>query len=290
MRTHPSPRRARHLVAAALGFAAFVGVVGPVDAARPRPTSRVVVRVTDQDGIALRRASVMACPYAGVVADCDDAVTVGADRRGVARLTLDRGVRYELTAFVRDPRPPWACPGFEIGGVDFYFSAPLSARPADVPRRQPLVVERPSAFDCIPVTVTDDEGTALPTAGLFVCPLGPDGTPCGGPTFDGPDADGVIRLPVDPAVTYRLSAFVVNTGWPCPAFVNDAGSFHFSPERDVLGADLLGGTTFVIRRPTVDDCAPTIPPDTTTTTTTTTTTAPTTTTTTVLREPVDGHR
>ena len=76
---------------------------------------------------------------------------------------------------------------------------------------------------------------------MFICPLAADGTPCPGPSFDGPDPDGTIRFDVDPAVTYRLNAFINNSGWPCPDYVNSAGAFHFSPITDHLGAELLAG-------------------------------------------------
>ena len=89
---------------------------------------------------------------------------------------------------------------------------------------------------------------------MFVCPLAPDGTPCPGPSFDGTDPDGMIRLDLDPAVTYRLQAFIVNTGWPCPAFVAPNGdSFHFSASVDLPATD-VSGTVFVIDRPDPTDC------------------------------------
>ena len=61
---------------------------------------------------------------------------------------------------------------------------------------------------------------------------------------DGPDPDGTIRFDVDPAVTYRLNAFYVNSGWPCPDYVAPNGdTFHFSDTSDHLGADLTTTTT-----------------------------------------------
>jgi hypothetical protein len=170
---------------------------------------------------------------------------------------LRRDVRYEFSAFVRDPEPPWPCPGFELDGSQFYFAAnAFTATPDEVPRRATLTIIEPSPFDCVPVTVTDGAGNPLPTAGLFVCPLAADGTPCAAPTFDGPDPDGVIRLDVYPNVTYRLSAFIVNSGWPCPANIGPTGdTFHFSAERDVLGAD-LAGAVFLIEQPSPHDCVP----------------------------------
>ena len=84
--------------------------------------------------------------------------------------------------------------------------------------------------------------------------------------YDGglvPDPDGIIRFDVDPTVTYRLNAFYVNSGWPCPDYVGPNGdTFHFSDITDHLGADLVTTTTtFVIDEPDASDCAP--PPATT---------------------------
>jgi hypothetical protein len=118
------------------------------------------------------------------------------------------------------------------------------------------VIVQPAAYECLDVRVSDDPGNVLPTAGMFVCPLAPDGTPCAGPSFDGPDPDGVIRLDLDPMVMYRMNAFIATSGWPCPAYVSPSGqTFHFSPTQDLLGADLAGTTTtFVIHHPDSTEC------------------------------------
>ena len=250
--------RHRVFVAAAV-LAAALAAFGPgqVSHADSRiDTTGVRLAVVDEGGVALQPATVMACPYMAGAPDCVDMVMAPTNRRGVARLRLDRDRRYEITAFVRDPDPAWACPGFELDGSEYYFATnPFTAKPRQMPRRATLTIERPAPTDCAPVTVTDETGAPLPTAGMFVCPLAADGTPCAGPSFDGPDPDGVIRLDLDPAVTYRLQAFIVNTGWPCPAFVAPNGDrFHFSASVD-LPATQVVGTTFVIDRPEPADCA-----------------------------------
>ena len=113
-----------------------------------------------------------------------------------------------------------------------------------------------SPLACTPVTVSDEAGNPLPTAGLFYCGLAPDGTSCACFQFEGPDADGVIRIVVDPTDSHRTSAFITNSGWPCPAFIGANGdTFHFSAERDINGVHLaVGTTTFVIHRRTERDC------------------------------------
>jgi hypothetical protein len=248
----------RHWLAAPLVVGA-VGIAAPAAATAAGDNQRtpIMVTVVDEAGAPRAAATVMACPYREGNVDCTQPVTATTDRRGVGRLRLDPQLRYDVTAFVRDPMPPWACPGFEIDGSQYYFAIDaFSGWPRELPRRATLTIVEPDPSDCAPstttaeATVVDADGNPLPTAttGLFICPLAPDGTPCPGPSFDGPDPDGIIRFDVDPTVTYRLNAFYVNSGWPCPDYVGDNGdTFHFSDVTDHLGADLVATpTTFVI--------------------------------------------
>jgi hypothetical protein len=239
-------------------------VVGGSSAGRPRPTVDVTVRVVDDHGRRLSPAVVFACPEEDGVADCDHLVAASTKRNGTARLRLLRDVRYDINAFVEDPDPAWACPGVVQDGNERYFAAnPFTATPDQIARRTALVITRPTPYDCVIVRVTDDAGSPLPTAGMFVCPLAPDGTACAAPSFDGPDPDGVIRLDLDQTVTYRLNAFIANSGWPCPAYIdpNDGTTFHFSPSQDLPATALAKvTTTFVIHHPAAAECSP--PPET----------------------------
>jgi hypothetical protein len=230
------------------------------DRAARRRAVDVTLRVVDDNGARLAGAVIFACPYEQGVANCDRAVGESTKRNGRARLRLRRGVRYDINAFVEDPDPAWACPGLVRDGHERYFATnSFAATPDQIDRRTPLVIPRPTPYECVTVRVTDDAGDPLTTAGMFVCPLAPDGTPCAGPTFDGPDADGLIRLDLEPTLTYRLNAFISDSGWPCPDYL-DPGSgttFHFSPTRDIAAADLANvTTTFVIRHPDAAECAP----------------------------------
>ena len=70
--------------------------------------------------------------------------------------------------------------------------------------------------------------------------------------FEPMEADGDN---VDPTVTYRLTPFIANSGWPCPQYISPTGdTFHFGDTRDILGADLIAGTTFVIHHPSTEEC------------------------------------
>lgn len=253
--------RLRHWIAAPIIVGA-VGILPTADVAAEGPLLRIPVRLTvvDQAGAPRADATVMACPYRDGAADCDAAIAAPTDRRGVGRLRLDARSRYEFTAFVRDPAPPWACPGVEIDGSQHYFATdPFSAQPREVRFGATLTIVEPDPSECAPppppsttarARVVDGEGNVLPVAstGLFICALAADGTPCPGPSFDGPDPDGVVRFDVVSTVTYRLNAFFVNSGWACPDFVGSNGdTFHFSDVSDHLGADLVATiTTFVI--------------------------------------------
>ena len=238
------------------------GIVTTADVAAAGLNLRTPVRVAvvDEAGAPRPGATVMACPYRHGTADCGEPITAPTNRRGVGRLLLDARSRYQFTAFVRDPAPPWACPGLELDGGQYYFASdPFSARPRQVPRDATLTILEPDPSECAPppattaqATVVDVNGNPLPAArtGLFICPLATDGTPCPGPSFDGPDPDGIIRFDVDPNVTYRLNAFYVNSGWPCPDYVGPNGdTFHFSDITDHLGADLITTTTTFVIEP-----------------------------------------
>jgi hypothetical protein len=233
-------RRAAALLAAGLIVTAGVGSGGSA-AAQGAPTQRVTVRVVDQSGAALSPATAFACPYVSGAPDCSQLVAAEAGRNGVVRLDLERDVRYEITGFVSDPEPEWACDGFLFNGNELYFSKNrIDAMPDDISRRAVLIVVRPEVHDCVPITVVDDAGNPLTSAGMIVCPYAQDGTPCTEATFDQADADGIIRLDVEPSVRYNLTAFVADA---------TCGGFRFSAPRDALGDELVGGATFVIPRP-----------------------------------------
>jgi hypothetical protein len=240
---------------------ALVAVWSGTAEAAPPGTS-VVVRVVDESGAVQPASGAVACPFEGGDR-CDDpthAIDAKANKAGYAVLRLAAGERYELRGYVTQPSPPWSCPGSPFRGREVHWSVDGNLNgvtATEIDTRHTFVVRHPGANDCIPVHVEDDLGTPLPTAGLFVCPLAADGTTCeGGQSFDGPDADGTIRLAVDPAVTYRLGAYLANSGWPCPQYEAPDGTlFHFSPSTDIVGADLIAdGLTLVIHHPVASEC------------------------------------
>jgi hypothetical protein len=235
---------------------------------RPTAADCVPVTVTDDAGTPLRNSSLVICPLALDGTPCASPTSSnGPDAAGIIRLQIDPHVTYRLQALVADSG--WPCPAYTDpnNGAQFHFSAQRDIVGADlIGHTTTFTIHHPSADECAPpsnaavVTVVDDTGTPLPSAGMFVCPLAADGTPCPGPSFDGPDPDGVTRLDnIDPGTTYRLQAFITNSGWPCPSYTNPSSGdyWHFSAERDIVGADLIGHTTtFTIHHPTPDECQP----------------------------------
>jgi hypothetical protein len=102
------------------------------------------------------------------------------------------------------------------------FRAPTTEADIEVLVRSPAPVvggrRRP---DAAVIAVTDDAGTDLDNVALIICQLAPDGSTCAANSFDGPDPDGVLRLDdVDPATTYRITASLTNSGWPCPSYTD----------------------------------------------------------------------
>src|SRR4051794_7115355 len=218
----------RMMLASAVTVAVVGGWAGSAGAG-PTTLDSMVVRVVDQFGRPQQPATVIACPLIGGQFDCASPETgVQVNRGGVGRLSLDPHKQYQLLAFVANPDPAWACPGLKVGDNELYLAENLEGFAADFPPVATFVIREPSALDCVVAKVTDDSGNPLTTAGLFVCAHQPGGSECFGDRFEGPDGDGVIRMAIDPDLTYDLGTFVANTGWPCPGFVAaDGTTFHF---------------------------------------------------------------
>ena len=246
----------RMIVATALLSVGLWGVADETaSAASKQPT--IVVRILDQDGGPRASASVVACPVIGGEQDCSQAVGMESNAAGYAHLKLDANVTYGVFSFVSNPEPAWACPGFVIGDQELYLSDRIEALGSDVPRMLTFTIAEPSPLDCAVVTVTDDSGNVLPTAGLFVCAHVPGSTECIGDGFEGPDGDGVIRMEIDLDLVYDLGTFIANTGWPCPGFTAPDGTlFHFGESGSFTADDFLNGVTLVIPVPEPSDCTP----------------------------------
>ena len=246
----------RSILAAATLTIGLWGVAGETASAAPKKQT-IVVRVIDQDGAPRASASAVACPVIGGQQDCSQAVGMETNAGGYAHLKLDANVRYGVFSFVSNPEPAWACPGFVIGDQQLYLSERIEALGSDVPRTVTFTIAEPSPLDCAVVTVIDDAGNPLPTAGLFVCAHAQGSADCIGSPFEGADGDGVIRMKIDANLVYDLGTFIANAGWPCPGFTaSDGTMFHFGESGSFTAGDFLNGVTLVIPVPKLSDCTP----------------------------------
>jgi hypothetical protein len=242
------------LLALAISIAGLVGGPGSASATLPAGVEPMVDvpfvgRVVDGSGDAQRAAAVVACPYVGAAADCSQAIRQAVGPSGVAVLSLNPAVRYRVLAVVTNPMPEWPCPGLPYGNDMLYLSAEsLDGTPRELPRIAKFTVIEPTAANCVTVRVTDDIGTPIPHAGLFI-----DAGYSNGQT----DANGTIRMQVTPGTTYDMGAFVADTGWPCPSWVGPDGTqLHIANRRPVTAEELLAGMTFVIHKPDASECVP----------------------------------
>jgi hypothetical protein len=232
---------------------------------RHERTTTMVVRVADESNRRHHPATALACPQQqNGEFDCEiNAIKKDVNRFGLAVFKLKASVTYRVFALVANPDPAWACPGLVIGGDELYLSNTFEGKPAALPTFAKLVIPRPNPLDCVAVTVDVDTGETLPgPPGLFVCAHLPDSSDCIGDRFDGPDADGVIRLPVDDTLLYDLGVFIANTGWPCPFIIGDGTELHFGvfPNNTTYTpAELLAGVTLTLHHPDPSECPPPLP-------------------------------
>ena len=177
-------------------------LVSKFTVAKPGPYDCVTVRVTDDAGNPL--------PGAGVHVDGRPSGSGPADSNGTVRFKATPGVSYDIDAFVTNTG--WPCPWVNpTDGTPFHFGEHRTVTAEQLLAGQTVVIHKPTAYECVTVTVTDDAGNPIPEAGLFVN----DGY-SNGQT----DANGTIRIKVTPGTTYEIGAFVAGTGWPCPSWVN----------------------------------------------------------------------
>jgi hypothetical protein len=103
-------------------------------------------------------------------------------------------------------------------------------------------------------SVVDDHGKPLRRAQIQVCNRNLDPICSGYTSIHSADADGWIRVPMEPTTSYRLNALISDTGWPCPWVSPTGRTFHFSDIIEKLGQDYPARTTLVIHQPTIADC------------------------------------
>jgi hypothetical protein len=216
----------------------------------PDPLDCVVVTVTDQFGTSLS-AGLFLCAHRPGSEECLEGPYEGADPDGVIRIKVNPELVYDLGAFYATAE--WPCPGYPLeDGNQLYFGDSGTFDAGQLLAGVTLVVRKPSPFDCAPVTVTDESGNLLTTAGMWVCGHVPGDTTCVGETSDGSDPDGVIRLQLDPTLDYDLTPWYVTSEWPCPGFPLGDGEFYYGGATVTLTAAAIatGTLTLVVPKPT----------------------------------------
>ena len=249
-------RAASRIVATTAMLSVGIWVLAPHTASAAPKKETIQVRIVDQDGAPRAGAIAVACPVVGGLQDCSQRITATANRIGLAQLRLDATVTYGVMAVVADPEPAWACPGVVVDGQELYVSDRIEALGSAVPQSVKFTIAQPSPLDCVVVTVTDDAGDdLLLKANLVVCAHLPGSTDCVGDDLEFPDADGVIRMKIDPSLVYDLMGVASHTGWVCPSFVlPDGTELWFSANGSYTAEQLLAGVVLVVPQPVAENC------------------------------------
>jgi hypothetical protein len=183
-----------------------------------------------------------ACPGEALPPGCDGLLTSMIDPEGRYQLSLpaDEPGSWSLAAYVIGDGGPVTGPARVVTP-----SQPTS-EPYDLVVRARVLEVRVVGPDGEPFPLNADGGGP---AGLMICPGAvPAGQDCPGQwTSSDHEGDGTIQIILDPGVRYGLGAFALNIGAPDPWISPTGDEFHFAENVEVLGADVLDGTTFVIR-------------------------------------------
>jgi Asparagine synthase len=97
------------------------------------------------------------------------------------------------------------------------------------------------------------DGLLLPNSGVLWCNLTLYPT-CPGSNFAGMGADGVARLVLEPADSYRIQAHVGGTDWPCPWIGPTGQTSHFGTPLSGPSASFPGLSTLTILEPDPSMC------------------------------------
>lgn len=257
-------RRGRAGVLLPTAVALFASVatiaIGGDTATAAHSSTKLKIVVVDTDGDPHAGATALACPYLvdpseGGRADCSaGGVAATTDERGGAVLHVDPERTYDVFAFVADPEPAWACPGFVFNGQELYFGDRVTGVGAELPRKVTLTVPEPTPYDCVEVRVQTGAGVPLPQAGFIVCAREPGSAACIGEQFPYLGPGDVKRMVVEPGLVYDVQAYVANIGWPCGFTNTDGTVFHFSERVTRTADELLPGLTLTIVEPAPTDC------------------------------------
>ena len=210
----------------------------PASTGGPALGQPMTLTVVDGDAkpFPARKAGIRACPLVAGTPNCDDLIeSVDDDGDGSVDIALRVDTDYVVNAFAHDTG--WACPVAESDGTPFHHSDEQTVIVGERIDGARFVIIRPNPNGCtsdlptVVINLFDGQGNTLAgtPALVDVCgydPLFPPTYPIGGQHegcspdsgFVGPDADGLVRVRVDPVLTYDLQGML-----PCVD-----GSFLFS--------------------------------------------------------------
>ena len=193
--------------------------------------------VVDGDGkpFPATKAGIRACPLVNGTPNCDGLIEiVDDDGDGSVDIALRVDTDYVLNAFAHDTG--WACPAAESDGTPFHHSDGQTVAAGESIDGAKFVITRPNPNGCtsdlptVVINLFDEQGNSLAStpALVDVCgydplfpptyPIGREHNGCSPDSgFVGPDADRVVRVRVDTALTYDLTGIL-----PCTD-----GSFLF---------------------------------------------------------------
>ena len=111
------------------------------------PTPNTVgFKFVDQSGIPILGAGLLWCNRTADPA-CPQAFFIGSDAAGIARLALDPGASYTITAHVGDTG--WPCPGFiDPFGHTSHFGVPVQGLGASFANLTTLTIVKPDPSAC----------------------------------------------------------------------------------------------------------------------------------------------
>ncbi|MET0662324.1 MAG: hypothetical protein ABWZ42_04250 [Ilumatobacteraceae bacterium] len=194
----------------------------------PIPAVGASMTVTVLDGIGqpfpAATSGVRACRVVSGAADCATPIeSIDDDGDGVVRIVLPVDSQYAVNAFAYDTN--WPCPSAESDGTPFHHSDAQDVPAGGSIDGATFAIVRPNPGECpsdLPsavINLLDDAGRSLTDSQAFVdvCgydPLFPPKYPttqqhlgCSPDSgFVHPDSEGVIRVHVNPALTYDISS------------------------------------------------------------------------------------
>jgi hypothetical protein len=172
------------------------------------------------------KSGLRACRLIAGAADCSERIdSVDEDGNGIVEIVLRDDIDYVVNAFAHDTG--WPCPSIDADGTPFHHSDKRDVLAGESIDGLTLAITRPNPDVCssdlpsLVINLYDESGESLAGTGAFVdlCgydplfpvnyPIGQQHTGCSSDSgFVHQDQSGIIRVHVNPALTYDVSSFI----------------------------------------------------------------------------------